>query len=238
MILAGQVAIVTGAGRGIGRAIAFALAKEGAAVALASRTRVELDDLARAIEHGGGRSLVVPTDVTSDAALDGLAAETLAALGRVDILVPAAGLANGGPVADADPNDWDRLLAVNLRAVMRSCRAVLPAMTARRSGTIIIIGSVAARRVIPGAAAYSATKAGVETFARVLAEEVRAVGVRVGVLSPGAVDTPLWDSVPGRPDRERMLAVEDVARAALLMVALPARASLEELTLLPAGGIL
>jgi NAD(P)-dependent dehydrogenase (short-subunit alcohol dehydrogenase family) len=85
---------------------------------------------------------------------------------------------------------------------------------------------------------YSATKAGIVAFSRVLAEEMRSEGVRVGVVTPGAVDTPLWDSVPGGPDRGRMLRPEDVARAVLLMAALPARASLEELTLLPAGGIL
>ena len=158
--------------------------------------------------------------------------------GQVDVLVTAAGVASFGPVAEASPRDWDAMLAVNLRAVMVCCRAVLPAMLGRRRGSIINVASVAASRPIPGAAAYTATKAGVLGFSRVLAEELRAGGVRVGVLVPGAVDTPLWDAIPGGPDRARMLRPEDVARAAVLMASLPPGATLEELTLLPAGGIL
>jgi NADP-dependent 3-hydroxy acid dehydrogenase YdfG len=238
LTLAGRVAVVTGAGRGIGRAVALGLSREGAAAVLASRTRSELESVATAIAGGGGRPRVVPTDVTVDGAVEALMAEALGAFGRIDILVPAAGAAAYGAVAEAKAEDWDAMVAVNLRAVMRTCRAALPTMVAQRSGTIILIGSIAARRPIPGAAAYSATKAGVEAFGRALAEELRRTGVRVGVLAAGAVDTPIWDRVPDPPDRERMLKAEDVARAAVLMAALPARASLEDLTLLPAGGIL
>jgi NADP-dependent 3-hydroxy acid dehydrogenase YdfG len=111
-------------------------------------------------------------------------------------------------------------------------------MIRQQRGTIITVGSIAARRAIAGAAVYSATKAGIAAFSRVLAEELRADGVRVGVVAAGAVDTPLWDSIPGGPDRARMLKPDDVARAVVLMASLPARASLEDLTLLPAGGIL
>jgi NADP-dependent 3-hydroxy acid dehydrogenase YdfG len=236
--LAGQVAIVTGAGRGIGRAIAIAFAAEGAAVALASRTRAELAAVAGAIRDAGGRALAIPTDVTQDAAVEALVEATAAELGRLDILVTAAGVAVFGPVAATKPGDWDAMLAVNLRAAMVCGRAVLPAMQRQRRGTIINVSSIAARRAIPGSAAYAATKAGIAAFTAVLAEELRADGIRVGLLVPGAVDTPLWDAIPGGPDRARMLRPEDVARAALLMVSLPPGASLEELTLLPAGGIL
>jgi short-subunit dehydrogenase len=111
-------------------------------------------------------------------------------------------------------------------------------MIRQHRGTIINVASVAAARAIPGAAAYSASKAGVVAWSRVLAEEVRGEGIRVGVLLPGAVATPLWDAVPNAPARERMLAPEDVARVVMLMATLPSGAALEELTLLPAGGIL
>jgi NADP-dependent 3-hydroxy acid dehydrogenase YdfG len=232
--LAGQVAIVTGAGRGIGRAIAERFAAEGASVALAARTRAELDAVAKGIE----RALVVPTDVTDDAAVERLVARTRESFGRVDLLVTAAGGAAFGPVAEQTPRDWDAMLAVNLRAALVCCRAVLPPMLAQGRGTIINVASIAANRPIPGAAVYTATKAGIIGFSRVLAEELRAGGVRVGVLVPGAVDTPLWDTIPGGPDRARMLRPEDVARAAVLMATLPSGATLEELTLLPAGGIL
>ncbi len=236
--LQGQVAIVTGAGRGIGHAIATALAREDATVVLAARTRQQLAATAAAIREGGGTALAIPADVTQDAAVEAMVEQAMAELGRVDVLVAAAGVASFGPVAGTKPADWDGMLAVNLRAVMVTCRAVLPIMIRQRRGTIINVASVAAQRAIPGAAAYTATKAGVVGFSRVLAEELRAEGVRVDVLVPGAVDTPLWDTIPKSPDRVRMLRPEDVARAAVLMASLPPGASLEELTLLPQGGIL
>lgn len=236
--LQGQVAIVTGAGRGIGHAVAMGFAREGATVVLAARTRQQLAATAAAIREGGGTALAIPTDVTQDPAVDAMVEQAMAELGRVDVLVTAAGVASFGPVAGTKPADWDGMLAVNLRAVMVTCRAVLPIMIRQRRGTIINVASVAVRRAIPGAAVYTATKAGVVGFSRVLAEELRAEGVRVGVLVPGAVDTPLWDAIPNSPDRGRMLRSEDVARAAVLMASLPPGASLEELTLLPQGGIL
>ncbi len=236
--LGGQTAIVTGAGRGIGRAVALALAREGAAVTLAARTRQEVAAVAAEIRENGGRALAVPTDVTQDGAVEALVEQTVAELGRIDLLVTAAGVAAFGPVSGGKPNDWDAMLAVNLRAAMVCCRAVVPAMTRQRRGTIINIASIAATRPIAGAAVYSATKAGLVAFSRVLAEEIRGDGVRVGVVVAGATDTPLWDTIPNAPDRGRMLRPEDVARAVVLMAALPPRAALEEITLLPAGGIL
>ncbi len=236
--LSGKVALVTGAGRGIGRAIALAFAAEGAAVALAARSRADLAGVAAEIRERGGRALAVPTDVTQDGAVEALVEQALSDLGRLDVLVTSAGTASFGTVADSKPGDWDAMLTLNLRAVMVCCRAVLPAMLRQRSGTIINVGSIASKRALPGSAVYTATKTAVDAFSRVLAEELRPHGVRVGVLVAGAVDTPLWDTLSGSPPREKMLRPQDVARAALLMAALPPHASLEELTLLPAGGIL
>jgi NADP-dependent 3-hydroxy acid dehydrogenase YdfG len=233
-----QVALVTGAGRGIGRAVALALTREGAAVVLAARTRAELAAVAAEIREMGGRALAVPTDVTQDAAVEALVEQTVGELGRLDLLVTAAGVATFGPVSGAKPADWDAMLTVNLRAVMVCCRAVLGPMIRQHRGTIVNVASVAATRPIPGAAAYAATKAGVVAWSRVLAEEVRSEGIRVGVVLPGAVDTPLWDAMANAPDRRRMLTPEDVARAVVLMATLPAGATLEEVTLMPAGGIL
>jgi NAD(P)-dependent dehydrogenase (short-subunit alcohol dehydrogenase family) len=236
--LAGQVALVTGAGRGIGRAIASTLAREGAAVVLAARSATELEAVAREIKQAGGRALAIPTDVRHEAAVEALARRILAEWQRVDVLVNAAGVATFAPVTDSKLDDWDQMLAVNLRGAVLCCRAVLPAMTARRRGTIINVGSVVTSRSLTGSAAYTASKYGLLGFSRVLAEEMRPHGVRVGVLSAGATDTPLWDAMPGAPPRDRMLGADQVAEAALFMAGLDPKATLEELTLLPAGGIL
>jgi NAD(P)-dependent dehydrogenase (short-subunit alcohol dehydrogenase family) len=236
--LAGQVAVVTGAGRGIGRAVAAAFAREGAFVVLAARSAREIASVQRDIEAAGGRALAVATDVRQEPAVAALVTRALAEGGRIDCLVTAAGMAAFGPVADAKTADWDQLMAVNLRGVFLCCRAVLPAMTAQRRGTIINIGSVVTSRTLPGSGAYTAAKYGLLGFSRVLAEEMRAHGVRVGVLSAGATDTPLWDVVPQPPDRALMLKPDQIAEAALLMAALAPGAALEELTLLPQAGVL
>jgi 3-oxoacyl-[acyl-carrier protein] reductase len=236
--LAGRVAVVTGAGRGIGRAVAVAFAREGASVVLAARSSAEIETVAREIRQAGNRALAAPTDVKQEAAVEALVQRALAEWGRVDLLVNAAGVATFAPVTDSKLDDWDQILAVNLRGAVLCCRAVLPAMIAQRRGTIINVGSVVTSRSLTGSAAYTASKYGLLGFSRVLAEEMRAQGVRVGVLSAGATDTPLWDAMPGAPARERMLRPDQVAEAALLMAALDANATLEEVTLLPAGGIL
>jgi NAD(P)-dependent dehydrogenase (short-subunit alcohol dehydrogenase family) len=233
-----QVAIVTGAGRGIGRAVALAFGREGAAVALAARTASELEGVADQIRRASGRALAVPTDVTREESVAALVEKVLAQLKRVDVLVTAAGVATFAPLLDTKPEEWDRMMAVNVRGVFLACRAVLPPMMRQRRGTIINIVSVAAKRAIPGGAAYTASKHAVLGLTQVLAEEMRPHGLRVGALSPGAVDTALWDAVPNPPDRSRMLRPEDVAEAALLMASLPPGASLEDLTLLPIGGVL
>jgi NAD(P)-dependent dehydrogenase (short-subunit alcohol dehydrogenase family) len=238
MKLQGQVALVTGAGRGIGRAVAVAFAKEGADVVLAARSSHELTAVAREVEAAGRRALAVPTDVRQEAAVAAMVRRAAAEWQRLDVLVHAAGVAAFGPVSDAKPEDWDQTMAVNLRGAYLCARAVLPGMVAQHRGTIINIGSMVTSRTLTGSASYTASKYGLLGFSRVLAEEMRPHGVRVGVLSAGAVDTPLWDAIPSPPDRARMLRPEQVADAAVFMASLAPNGTLEELTLLPAGGVL
>ena len=232
------MALVTGAGRGIGRAVALAFAREGATVVLAARTAAELDAVAREIEGAGGRALAVPTDAREEPAVAALVRRVLDAYGRIDLLVAAAGTAAFGPVVETTPPAWDEMMAVNLRAPFLCCRAVLPAMMAQRGGTIIVIGSVVTSRTLSGSSAYTASKYGLLGLARVLAEEMRPHGVRVGVLSAGAVGTARGGAVPRPPARARVRRPEQVAEAALLMAAQAPNAALEEITLLPAAGVL
>jgi NADP-dependent 3-hydroxy acid dehydrogenase YdfG len=180
----------------------------------------------------------VPADVRDQAAVEALAQTALARHGRIDVLVAAAGVAAFAELVDTNADDWDQMMTVNLRGVFLCVRAVLPAMIARGRGTIIAVGSMVTGRTLPGSAAYTASKYGLLGLCRVLAEEMRGHGVRVGVLSAGAVDTSLWDAAPNGPDRALMIRAEQVAEAAALMAGLDANAALEELTLMPARGVL
>ena len=238
MKLAGQVALVSGASRGIGRAVATAFAREGARLAVLARGRTELERLAG--ELGPDRDAVLV--VSGDAADEGTAARavqaTLDRFGRLDCLVTAQGTGSFGPLEASRLTDWDSMIRGNLTATYLLCRSALPPMLAAGRGTIVAIVSLAAVRAIPGCAAYTASKAGVLGLARSLAAEVRGRGVRVAALCPGAVDTPFWDGIPGAPDRIRMLRPEAVAEAALLVVAQPPGAFVEEIVLAPTPGVL
>jgi 3-oxoacyl-[acyl-carrier protein] reductase len=236
--LAGQVALVSGASRGIGRAVALAFAREGARVALVARGRDELDRVAKMIEGDGGSALVVPGDAAEEDTGRRAVDAALARFGRLDCLVTAQGTGTFGPLETSRLEDWDAMLRGNLTATYLLCRAALPTMLAAGQGTIVALVSLAAIRAIPGCAGYTASKAGVLGLVRALAAEVRGRGVRVAALSPGAVDTPFWDGIPNPPDRSRMLQPEAVAEAALLVAAQPPGAFVEEIVLAPTPGVL
>jgi NAD(P)-dependent dehydrogenase (short-subunit alcohol dehydrogenase family) len=236
--LAGQVVLVSGASRGIGRAVALTFAREGARVALLARGRRELEQVAGAIETDGGSSLVVPGDAAEEGTAPQAVDATLARFGRLDCLVTAQGAGAFGPLEASRVIDWEAMLRANLTATYLLFRAALPSMLAAGQGTLIAIVSLAAVRAIPGCAAYTASKAGVLGLVRSLAAEVRGRGVRVAAICPGAVDTPFWDGIPSPPDRARMLRPDAVAEAALMVAAQPPGAFVEEIVLAPTPGVL
>lgn len=216
MRLAGQVAIVTGAGRGIGRATALQLADEGAAVVLAARSTDELAGVEAELcrRRPGGApppALAIPCDVTDEAQVQQMVARTLATYGRIDILVNNAGFARQRPI-DATPLDeWQMALAVNTTGTFLCTRAVLPAMKAQGSGKIINVVSGAGKRGSLRRGAYSAAKFGVIGFSQCLQLEVKEHGISVCCVCPGPVDTEMRAANNPGEDRSRLLAPEDLA---------------------------
>jgi len=215
--LQGQIAVVTGAGRGIGAAIAKTLATMGAIVVLCGRSRQPLDRTAKEISHEGGVSEVVQADITDATAVENLAKHVHSTHGRIDILVNNAGIGGfGGPLHEMPPNSWDQVLNTNLRGVYYCIRAFAPAMIRARSGHIINISSLAGKNALPNGAAYAASKWGLNGLSYSVAEELRGYNIRVAVVCPGSVDTEL--SPHTGKDARKMLKPEDVAHVVAMLV--------------------
>lgn len=183
--LDGKVAIVTGASRGLGRAMALALAEAGADIALAARSVADLEETARAIGTFGRRALVVPTDVTVYAQVEALVGRAAEGLGRLDIVVNNSGMAAVMPVAEMPPAEFRRTVEVNLVGAFNGCRAAAERLIAQRSGKIINLASVLAASGLPGYAAYSASKGGVVALTRALAVEWARYNIQVNAMAPG-----------------------------------------------------
>lgn len=185
--LSGEVAVVTGAGRGIGEGVAKRLARAGAAVVCAARRTDEIERVAREIVADGGRALAVTTDVTSERALDALAASALDAYGRLDVWVNnAGGSPIQRPILELPPEEWHATVALNLTAIFYAVRAAAPRM--RDGGRIVNVSSVAAQDIYVGSGHYSAAKAGVNMLTRTLAQEL-GPRIRVNAVMPGLVPT-------------------------------------------------
>jgi 3-oxoacyl-[acyl-carrier protein] reductase len=224
-----KVALVTGAGRGIGKAIAVSLAKLGCRLILAARTREQLDDVAKTI---GNEAVVIPTDLTRDDELDRLVEQSSKAWGSVDILINNAGWGKRAPVIRANVEDWDQTLRLNLRAPMILAQKLLPAMVAKGEGAVINIGSVSGKSGEANGAAYSASKFGLIGFTQSLYEEVREYGIKVAVILPGYVDTPMIPPVKNL-DRSKMIQAADVAQAVLYILNAPSTSCPVEITIRP-----
>ncbi len=230
--LAGQVAVVTGAGRGIGAAIAKELSGLGATSVLCGRTRGALEAVARAIAEAGGKAEVVPCDVTNLAPVQAAAGRVEASFGHVDILVNNAGIGGfGGPLHQLPPEAWEQILNTNLRGVYYMVRAFAPMMIRARSGHIINISSLAGKNALPNGAAYAASKWGLNGLSYSLAEELRGYNIRVAVICPGSTNTELSPHVGKDPGK--MLQPEDVAHAVAMLVTQSAQSFVSEILLRP-----
>jgi NADP-dependent 3-hydroxy acid dehydrogenase YdfG len=238
--LTGEVAIVTGASSGIGAATARALADEGMSVALAARRAERLEALAADIEDGPGEALVVPTDVTDRAAVDALIEETVDAFGGLDVFVNNAGVMLLQAVADADPDDWEAMVDVNLSGLMYASKAALPHL--RGGGDLVQVSSVAGRTTSETAAGYNATKWGVNGFTDALRKEETENGVRTTLIEPGAVETELQEHIPDEEVQRRVegwvesmdaLQPADIAAGVCYAVGQPRHVSVNELMIRP-----
>ena len=203
-------ALVTGAGRGIGRAIAIALAREGACVTAVARTAEELDSLVGEIEEAGGRGLAFAGDLRNPSFPADAVNAAVERFNGLQVLVNNAGIGFFGNVAETRDEDWQSVIDTNLTAVFRLTRAALPHL-ARRGGHVFMISSLAGSNPNPGMAAYAASKAALDHFARCLMLEVRSRGIKVTTLAPGSVDTTFGGAEGG--DTSWMLSPEDIAQA-------------------------
>ena len=199
------MAIVTGASRGLGRAIAVALAAAGAVVALTARSRPDLEETARRVEQQGRRALVAPADVSRLPEMEALVQSTVRALGGLDVLVNNSGVARVVPLAEATPQDWSAIVDVNLTGVFNGCRAAAPHLIARGAGKVINLASVLGAVGLPGYSLYAATKGGVIAFTRALAVEWARHNVQVNAIAPGWFVTDMNERAFADPrTRERL----------------------------------
>lgn len=237
MPLKGKCALVTGASSGIGRATALALAAAGARVALVARSRERLESVAM---KAGNGAVVVPADLTQPGAAEAAVDQARAALGKIDILFANAGLYIPGDVAEGDPDKWDELLTVNVNAVFRLVRAVLPEMIAREDGDIIVTSSVSGHQAIQWEPIYSASKHAIQSFVHGLRRQVGPKNVRVGAVAPGVVLNELWGysdpaAIEAKVASREGLRSEDVADAVLFMLTRPANVTIRDLVILPSN---
>ncbi|MEO1671700.1 MAG: SDR family oxidoreductase [Cyanobacteria bacterium J06631_2] len=234
-------AIVTGASSGIGRATALAFAKSGIEVALVSRSEAKLKALAAEIQQKTQvKAKAYPLDL---ALLEGVS-EQIAAIdssfGPIDILVNNAGMGYTNSLEKTTLADWQKVLELNLTSVFQCVQGILPQMRERASGTIINVASIAAFNAFPEWGAYSVSKAGLVALGRALSVEERANGIRTVTISPGSVNTSIWDTdtVQADLDRSAMLTPETVAQSILHAALLPSQAVVESMIVMPSGGAL
>jgi ribitol 2-dehydrogenase len=231
-----KVALVTGASSGIGRALARMLAAQGACLALVGRSAERLE--AVRAELPDAEVLVIPADLAKPAEVERTIAETQARYGRIDILLANAGLYLPGDLAETDPDQIDEVVGVNVNAVFRAVRAVLPGMMERGAGEIIVTSSIAGHQALHWEPVYSATKHAVQAFVHGVRRQAAPHGIRVGSIAPGIVLNELWGYsdpavIAAKAAAREGLLSEDVADAVLFMLTRPANVTIRDLVILP-----
>ncbi len=229
--LTGQVALVTGASRGIGRAIAGQLGRMGARVAICARQTQALEQAVETLRRGGVEALGVPADVTRPSEVAALVERARQSLGPIDILVNCAGISVFRPVHETHEADWDAVIDTNLKGVFLVSKAVAPEMIRRRTGHIINISSLAGKNAFAGGGVYCASKWGLQGLTYCMAEDLRAHDIRVSVICPGTVATEF--SPHAGKDPAKMLQPEDVAHAVAALVTQAPRSFISEILLRP-----
>jgi NAD(P)-dependent dehydrogenase (short-subunit alcohol dehydrogenase family) len=233
--LAGQVALITGASRGIGLALARALAREGCTLVLTARNHRSLEKAGREVTRLGSRVLLHACDVREEKSVAVLSAAVKKSFGRVDILINNAGIAVAShPVEKIPVSDWRAVIDTNLTGTFLVSRAILPLM--KRGSTIANVLSLAATQVFTGSGAYNASKHGAFGLTGTMREELRPRAIRVIAVLPGATDTDIWDSFWPTAPRKNMMSPSAVADAIVGALTLPANSTIEELTIKPTAG--
>lgn len=227
--LSGQTAVVTGAGRGIGRCMALTLGKAGAYVAAVARTQPDLEALKRDIENAGGTAGVQPCDVSDADAVTAMFERVVEERGRVDILVNNAGLGIYGLLQDMPPDDFDKVIAVNLRGTFLCAQQAMRIMRRQRRGTIVNVSSVLGFKGYKNQSAYTASKHGVMGLTKSLAVEAQPHGIRVSAVLPGGVDTEMVRKSRPDLDPEDLLRPVDVAQAVMYLLSLSEHAAVDEI---------
>lgn len=227
------VVLITGATGGIGRAVVEQLAPRNAALVLAGRRSAALNELASAARARGAAAVAVPTDVTRRADVADLVSEAVASFGRIDVLINCAGVGLLKPVEQLTDDDIDRCYAVNTKGVIVVTQAVGAEMIKQRSGRVITPVGTMGRWVMRGSAAYSASKWGAVGALKAMAVEWQRSGIGISLVYLGGVDTPFWDAIDMRVQRDKMLSAGDAARAIVACIDAPSAGVMNEIVLQP-----
>ena len=230
--LTDKVSLITGAGRGIGRGIAIAMAKAGSSVVLVSRNQSELENIAKIINESGGTALPIKTDISDEKQVNNMVEKALNKFGKIDILINNAGQFLEKPILDTTVEEWEKVMGANLKGMFLCTKAVLKGMMERKNGTIINFSSVGGRIGLRGKAVYSASKFGVVGFSKALSKELKPYNIKVHIIYPYMVDsnnTIDWS----KENPLNINSVDDIADLVVYLASLPLRVDIEDIVIDP-----